>query len=180
RTVLDSARIDGLPVVLIGLSLGGTSAARYAQRYPGDIAALVLAAPILGTWPTVDLLGEDTLPDLAVDPDLLSRDPAVAEAWRADPLVFHGAYPRPTLTAIDEALRTIDFDHPLGDDLPGLWLHGEDDQLAPEAETRTGMDRIRGLNFTEHIYPGARHEVWHDLNAAEVRADLLKFLDRIG
>ncbi|HEX3787059.1 MAG TPA: alpha/beta fold hydrolase [Pseudonocardiaceae bacterium] len=167
-----------LPIVLIGHSIGGTVATRLAQRYPTALTALVLAGPLLGTWPGVDLLDQDPLPALAVDPDLLSRDPAAVAAFRADPLVWHGPFAHGTLAALDEMLRTIDFDHPLGDDLPGLWLHGMDDEIAPEAETRTGMDRIRGLRFEEHIYPGARHDVFHETNVDQVRTDLIDFLNR--
>jgi alpha-beta hydrolase superfamily lysophospholipase len=167
---------DDAPIVLIGLGLGGAVAVRHAQRYPGVATALVLAGPVLGGWPGVDLLAEDPLPGPAVDPDLLSRDPAVAAAFRADPLVWHAPYPRDTLEAIDEVLRTIDFDHPLGDELPALWLHGEEDEIAPAAETRTGMDRVRGLRFAERLYPGARHDLFHETNAAEVLADTLDFL----
>lgn len=170
---------SGQPIVLFGLGLGGTVVVRHAQRYPGVATALVLAGPVLGSWPGIDPLADDPLPNPAVDPDLLSRDPAVATAFRADPLVWHQAYPRPTLESIDEALRTIDFDHPLGDELPALWLHGAEDELAPVAETRTGMDRVRGLRFDERIYPGARHDLFHETNAAEVLDDLLAFLDRV-
>src|SRR5438270_12791660 len=63
---------DGVPTVLIGLGLGGTVVVRHAQRYPDATAALVLAGPVLGSWPGTDLLAEDPVPGPAVDPDLLS------------------------------------------------------------------------------------------------------------
>ena len=174
--VLSRAGKENLPIVLIGCSLGGAIVTRHAQRHPGAATALVLAGPVLGTWPGIDLLAEDPLPTPAIDPAQLTRDPAAAAAFGADPLVWHGPFPRPTLEAIDEALRTIDFDHPLGDELPALWLHGDDDRIAPVADTRTGMDRVRGLRFVEHIYPGARHDLFHETNTAEVLADLLAFV----
>ena len=40
----------GLPVVLVGHSMGGLIAARYAQRYGDTLAALVLSGPLVGTW----------------------------------------------------------------------------------------------------------------------------------
>ena len=167
-----------LPTVLIGHSMGGMIAARYAQRFPADLAALVLSGPLLGSWPGLDLLELDELPDEPIAPAVLSRDESVGAAYAADPLVWHGPLARQTLLAIDECLHTIDFDHPLGDDLPALWLHGEDDQLVPMVETRTGMDRIRGLRFEEAIYPGARHEVFNETNSAQVLADLTDFVHR--
>ena len=41
----------GLPVVLIGHSMGGLVATRYVQRHGAGIAALVLSAPIIGGNP---------------------------------------------------------------------------------------------------------------------------------
>ncbi|HWE89243.1 MAG TPA: alpha/beta fold hydrolase [Pseudonocardiaceae bacterium] len=180
HAVIERASDDhsGLPVVLIGVGMGGTVAARYAQRYPDRLAALVLAAPILGVWPMLDLLADNEIPEVSIDPAALSRDQAACADYTEDPLVWHGPFRRATLEAFDKCLRTIDFDHPLGDELPGLWLHGDADALVPEADARTGMDRIRGLRFEEHHYPGARHDLFHETNAAEVLADLLSFVRR--
>lgn len=180
HAVIKQAMADhpGLPVVLIGVGMGGTIAARYAQRYPGRLAALVLVAPILGVWPMLDLLADDDLTQVAIDPATLSRDPSACADYAADPMVWHGPLRRETLKAFDKCLRTIDFDHPLGDELPGLWLHGECDELVSEADARTGMDRIRGLRFAEQQYPGARHDLFHETNSAEVLADLISFVRR--
>jgi alpha-beta hydrolase superfamily lysophospholipase len=52
-----------LPVVLIGHSMGGLIAARYAQRYGSGLAALVLSGPVLGKWtPVISLLELDETP----------------------------------------------------------------------------------------------------------------------
>jgi alpha-beta hydrolase superfamily lysophospholipase len=39
-----------LPVVLLGHSMGGLIAGRYAQRYGDTLAALVLSSPLVGRW----------------------------------------------------------------------------------------------------------------------------------
>ncbi|GAA3308737.1 hypothetical protein GCM10020295_71550 [Streptomyces cinereospinus] len=41
-----------VPLALIGHSMGGLVAARYAQRHGGALAALVLSGPVIGTWDT--------------------------------------------------------------------------------------------------------------------------------
>ena len=181
RSVVVQGRADNpdLPLVLIGHSLGGMIAVRYAQRYPGDLAALVLSAPILGTWRGLDMLTHERIPDHPIDPGALSRDPAVGARYLADPLSWHGPFKRPTLLAIERCLDTINFDHPLGDLLPALWLHGEDDEFVPPADTRTGMDRVRGLNFDEVAYPGARHELFNETNSDEVLNDLISFVQQV-
>ncbi|MGH3630430.1 MAG: lysophospholipase [Sciscionella sp.] len=169
----------GIPLVLIGHSMGGMIAARYAQRFPDSLDALVLSGPVLGNWAPIDLLEHEVIPATPIDPAALSRDPAVGAAYQADPLVWHGPFKRATLRAFDECLQTIAFDHPLGDELPALWLHGAEDEFVPVADTRAGMDRIRGLGFVERLYPGARHEVFNETNATDVIADLLAFVAEV-
>lgn len=41
------------------------------------------------------------------------------------------------------------------------------------------MERLSGGELTECVYPGARHEVFHETNRAEVFADLIRFLDGV-
>src|SRR5204862_6661457 len=47
--VADAARVEhpGLPVVLIGHSMGGLIATRFAQRYGDELAALVISSPAI-------------------------------------------------------------------------------------------------------------------------------------
>ncbi|RKT52381.1 alpha/beta fold hydrolase [Saccharothrix australiensis] len=170
-----SAAAD-LPVVLIGHSLGGLVATRYAQAHP--VAALVLSAPVLGTWQGLDALSLDEIPDTPIDPDVLSRDPEVGRRYAADPLVWHGPFKRATLEAVERALDDANYG-PTLEDLPTLWLHGDADELVPLADTRTGTDRIRGLLFEERVYPGARHEVFNETNRDEVLSDVVSFVRRV-
>ncbi|GAA2338001.1 alpha/beta hydrolase [Saccharopolyspora halophila] len=171
-----AAEHPDLPIVLIGHSMGGMLAARYAQHHQRHLAAIVLSGPVLGTWHVLDLLEHDEIPDTPIDPATLSRDPEVGADYLADPLVWHGPFRRATLRAIDDCLLAINEGPSL--ERPTLWIHGEDDELVPEADTRTGIDRIRGHDFHEHIYPGARHELFNETNKAEVIADVLNFTGR--
>jgi len=178
HTVEDRARTDhpGLPVVLIGHSMGGMIAARYAQRYGSGLTALVLSGPVLGRWSPVEvLLGLAEIPDSPIDIATLSRDLSVGEAYAADPLVWHGPFKRPTVEALDRCLRAIAAGGRLGG-LPTLWVHGEADELVPLAGTRAGIEEIRGEDLSEIIYPGARHEVFNETNKDEVLADVTRFV----
>ena len=166
----------GLPVVLLGHSMGGLIAARYAQRYGGSLAALVLASPVVGRWSAAeDLLGLEVIPDTPLDPTTLSRDPAVGERYSADPLVWHGPFKRATLEAIRRAVESIANGPTLGD-LPLLWIHGEDDQLVPIEGARTGVEHLRGSRFVAKTYPESRHELFNELNSDEVIADVTDFI----
>lgn len=164
-----------LPTVLIGHSVGGLIAARYAQVHGHELAALVLSAPVLGAWQGLDLLALEEIPDAPIDPELLSRDAEVATAYAADPLVWHGGIGREALEALERAVDVVGDGGPLGE-LPTLWLHGDDDQVVPVADTRAGTDRIRGMGFRERVYAGARHEVFNEVNRDEVLGDVVGFV----
>lgn len=169
----------GVPVVLIGHSMGGLISARYAQRYGDELAALVLSGPVIGAWELPGmLLALDEIPDTPISPASLSRDPAVGAAYLADPLVWHGPMKRPTVEAFARTLETVAKGGDVGR-LPLLWLHGDDDRLVPPDGSRVGVERLGGGSLTERIYPGARHEVFNETNRAEVFADLTRFLDSV-
>lgn len=169
----------GLPLVLLGHSMGGLIATRYAQRHEGDLDALVLSGPAIGGAPELEmLLSLDPIPDVPIDPAVLSRDEAVGRAYAEDPLVYHGPFKRATLQALVTAVKAV-ADGPGLNDLPTLWIHGEEDQLVPLVATRTAIEHIRGSDFTERIYPGARHEVFNETNSDEVLDDVAAFLHRV-
>lgn len=168
-----------LPLVLVGHSMGGMIAARYAQTYPAELTGLVLSGPVLGRWGTVtELLSVDEIPDTPLDTETLSRDPQVGADYAADELVWHGPFKRPLLQAIDTELGRINATGNLGD-LPLLWLHGSDDRLVPLSDTVTGIERLAGNDVAARIFPGARHEVFNETNHREVLNEVVGFADRV-
>ncbi|HEV2785918.1 MAG TPA: alpha/beta fold hydrolase, partial [Solirubrobacteraceae bacterium] len=180
HAVADRARAarPGLPVVLLGHSMGGLIATRFAQKHGEELAALVLSGPAIGGSPELELLLTlDPIPEVPIDPAILSRDASVGEAYMDDPLVYHGGFKRSTLQALVTAVQAVAAGPPLGD-LPTLWIHGEEDQLVPLAATRDAIERIRGSRFEEHVYPGARHEVFNETNQDEVLDDVVAFVQR--
>ncbi|MBD0419040.1 alpha/beta hydrolase [Streptomyces sp. TRM S81-3] len=168
-----------LPVVMIGHSMGGLIAARYAQRHQDGLTALVLSGPVIGDWELPRrLLALDEIPDTPISPAALSRDPAVGAAYAADPLVWHGPMKRPTVEAFVRTLETVAKSGDVGS-LPVLWIHGDDDRLVALAGSRPGVEQLAGTGLTERIHPGARHEVFNETNKAEVFADVTRFLDGV-
>jgi alpha-beta hydrolase superfamily lysophospholipase len=176
--VADATRAEhpGLPVALIGHSMGGLIATRYAQRFGDELSALVLSGPVIGGNPAFEqLLTMDPIPEIPIDPAILSRDPDVGEAYAADELVYHGPFQRTTLEQLFAAIGRV-AEGPSFGDLPTLWIHGSEDQLVPIEATRPAIDRVRGSNLQERIYEGARHEVFNETNRDEVLDDVVAFL----
>jgi alpha-beta hydrolase superfamily lysophospholipase len=71
HTVVGQAKAanPGLPVAMIGHSMSGMIAARYAQLHPGELAALVLSGPVIGTLKGITaLLGMEIIPSDPIPP----------------------------------------------------------------------------------------------------------------
>ncbi|MDE3720492.1 lysophospholipase [Nocardiopsis sp. N85] len=167
-----------LPLILIGHSMGGLIASRYAQTHPEAPTALVLSGPVLGRWEALEALAAaEEIPDVPIDPATLSRDPAVGEAYVADELVWHGPFKRTTVNAmLTEVERGVEAGPLVGP--PLLWVHGSDDRLVPISGTARGIEAIRGEDFTARIFPGARHEVFNETNRDEVIGEVVRFAHR--
>jgi alpha-beta hydrolase superfamily lysophospholipase len=167
----------GIPVVLIGHSMGGIIAARYAQQHGGELAALVLSGPAIGGNPGFEmLLSMDPIPEIPIDPETLSRDPAVGAAYAADELVYHGAFKRETLEAMFASIGAIAAGPRF--EMPTLWIHGEEDALAPLEVTRAAFGKVAGDDAEFRVYDGARHEIFNETNQDEVLGDVTAFVDR--
>jgi alpha-beta hydrolase superfamily lysophospholipase len=178
RTVVQDARGD-LPVVMVGHSMGGLIATRYAQRHGDDLAGLVLSGPAIGLGPVIEgWLAAPELPSDPIDVAVLSRDPAVGEAYAADPLVWHGGWKRPTLQAFAAADRAI-AEGPAFGDLPLLYVHGADDQLVPVQLARPVVERLAGPGSELHVLEGARHEVLNELGKEQTIELIAGFAERV-
>lgn len=168
----------GLPVALIGHSMGGLIGARYLQRYGDSLATAVLSGPLIGASTVAHaLLTLDAMPEDPLDVSVLSRDDAVGQAYAADPLVWHGPFKRPTVQAMARAADAVQSGPALGR-LPLLWIHGVDDQLVAVENSRSGVEHLRGEVFEQRLYDGARHEVFNETNRDEVLVDVVDFLNR--
>jgi alpha-beta hydrolase superfamily lysophospholipase len=178
RAVVEDARGD-LPVVMVGHSMGGLIATRYAQRHREDLAGLVLSGPAVGLGPVIEgWLAAPAPPSDPIDVAVLSRDPAVGEAYAADPLVWHGGWKRPTLESFVAADKAIAAGPGFGD-LPLLFIHGADDQLVPLPLARPVVERLAGPDSEFVVIEGARHEVFNELDKDETIGRVAAFAERV-
>jgi alpha-beta hydrolase superfamily lysophospholipase len=170
----------GLPLVLVGHSMGGLLAARFAQRWPTEVAGVAFCGAVLGDWQWArDVLSEPELPHIPFEPLALSRDPEVGAAYAADPLVYHGQYKRGLLEAEVAALDA--FQRDIGRlVMPVLFLHGTDDPFVPWRRSLQAVRDLSTKDVTVHLIAGGRHEVLNEINRDEVIGYLTDWAERFG
>ncbi len=176
----------GAPVFVYGHSLGALIAALWLVREPAPpVAGAVLSAIGLHSAlreqaakvRAARVLGR-VLPKARVrsgiDPATLSRDPAVAEAYREDKLVHDTAslgFGLDALEAIDEiaagAPRLT---------VPLLVIHGGEDQVAYASGARE-LAALAPSVTTLHVYDGLFHEIHHEPERDRVLGDVLAWID---
>ena len=177
--VAERARAEhpDLPVVLIGHSMGGLIATRYAQRHGDELAALVLSGPAIGGNPDIEaLLGWTRSPRCPIDPTCSRATRTSARPTRRT---------SSSTTARSSARRwRRSRGGPRGrrgpdvGALPALWIHGEADPLAPVGGTAR-RPSASAARAQQKVYPGARHEIFNETNRDEVIGDVVAFVGRV-
>ncbi|HSJ90613.1 MAG TPA: lysophospholipase [Ilumatobacter sp.] len=175
----------GLPLVLLGHSMGGNIAMGYTLGNQDGIAALVLSGPALkigDDFSPIQLKALGLISKVApglrpqgLSADAISRDPAVVAAYRDDPLVFTGKVSAGLGAALIGAMRSFP-DRYAQLRLPVLVLHGTDDQLADVAGSRELEAKAVNADLTVHYYHGLYHEVFNEPEQDRVLADLTSWL----
>lgn len=178
----------GLPLVLMGHSMGGAIATTYALEHPGELQGLVLSGAALRLGPEVSpslvkitrKLGRKH-PDwrvLKLKPKWFSRDPAVvADVSGADPLVDTRKIPASTAAALIDGIERIQADmEKLA--VPVLILHGGADRITPPEGSRDLFRRAGVADKQLEIYPDDYHDLLHEPRHEAVIADITAWLVR--
>lgn len=169
-----------LPVVMVGHSMGGLLAVRYAQRHAGELAGLVLSAPAVGLGPFLEsVLALPAIPEAGFDGSLLSRDSSVGDEYQKDPLVWHGPWQRATLEAALAADRAVAVGPGLAT-LPLLYLHGSDDRICSADAARPVIERLAGPDSEFRILPDHRHELFNEVGREALYARVADFAERVA
>lgn len=181
---LVTARHPGLPIFLLGHSMGGQIALAYALDHGAGLSGLVLSAPALASnavpkpaVPVLRLLARvaPTLRPAGIDATRISKDPAVVAAYQADPLVHHG---NPTLGLSAALFGAFDVLPGRAADLrlPVLLQHGTLDELTDPAGSRTLELTCGSPDLTVRWYEGLWHEIYHEPERAAPLGDLRDWL----
>ncbi len=190
-TRLARTREGGLPLILLGHSMGSFAAQQYVLDYSAMIAALVLSGSA-----AVDKLAIDPSQDADLtafnrdfEPartqhDWLSRDAAAVDAYEADPLCGFGINKTAMATMVASAIRLID---PaalaqIRKDLPIYIFAGDKDPINHDLEWLKPLaERYRAAgiaNVSEKYYSGGRHEMLNETNRDEVMRDLGSWIQK--
>lgn len=179
----DFAQGFDTPPLLLGHSMGGLFAARFATARAAPISGLILSSPALAiplSAPQKLLLRmmSAIAPGVAVTNGLperyLSHDAAVIDAYRNDPLV----HAKITSRLLRGMLASVDFaqQHAQELEVPTLLLVAGDDRLVDARGSDAFFARLRPGIGTLHRYPGLYHEIFNETDAAKVFADLRDWL----
>jgi alpha-beta hydrolase superfamily lysophospholipase len=179
----------GVPVFMMGHSMGGLIAVRYALAHQDRLAGLILSATLaqLDAVPKpLELVGRalsviaPRAPLIAIDHTLVSRDPDVVKDYRSDPLVHHGKVPARTAVQLADAVAR--FPSTVGSiTVPTLILYGTADALCPPAGSVMLGDRIGAADKTITAYEGLFHEILNEPERETVLDDVAAWLAaRVG
>ncbi|MGH3813879.1 MAG: lysophospholipase [Pseudonocardiaceae bacterium] len=180
-------RHPGLPVFMVGHSVGGLISLQYATE-PGTLLdGVVLSAPavqvMVGSALQRRLAGvlSALVPDLpvaALDADQkISRDPEVIRAYREDPLVYRGRIKARTGAEILLTMEGLPARLPQLS-MPLLILHGTDDLICSPAGSTMVHDLVSSPDKTVRRYRDLYHEVFNEPERDEVLTDLVHWLEQ--
>lgn len=197
----------GIPLVLLGHSMGSFLARDYITRYPGEPDALILsgtgwyppglcrAARMMAGLakpdkpaPQIDKIGfsgnNKPFQPARTSFDWLSRNNAEVDKYIADPrcgFVFTGRAYYDLFTGLLGLTRLAELEH-VPADMPICFISGDSDpvgQMSKGVLTVAEQFRSAGLkDVTVKLYHNARHEIFNEMNRDEVIADLSAWLEQ--
>jgi len=174
---------------LLGHSNGGLIALRFALAHAPLLKGLILSDPLLQLSkpvPALKLLAGRLIARFAprhsmpndLEPAELTQDPAMMEAYLADPIIFHvvsvGWFAQMEKASADARARGKELSLPL------LLLLGGADPVCSGPASRAFFKSAASKDKALQTYEGFRHEIFNELGRERVLADLSAWLDRHG
>ena len=193
RVFLDRVRGETeAPIVLAGHSMGGAVSLICTGKYgqSGERPeGLILSAPALRLAVEVGFVMRALVallagiaPRLKAAPgvaDLVSRDPAVVEEYKNDPLVYTEGTKIGMARLLMRAEEEV-FPHISGIDLPVLIIQGREDKIIDTESSRIVYETVASRDKNLKYYDGLYHEIFNEPEREEVFADAARWLEERG
>ncbi len=180
------AKNPGLPVVLIGHSLGGLIALAYAAQHGEKLAAVAASAPALELVqkiPALKIRLAEILSRIApathlpngVIPGFLSHDPEVVNEYENDPLVFSVITARAAVALRETLAHSASYAARIT--IPCLILQGEADPICSAQASQQFASHCRQAVYRG--YPGLFHEIFNETGRQAVFNELTLWINQI-
>jgi len=171
----------GLPVFMLGHSMGGFITAAYGVKYPGKLKGQVLSGaavtllPLFEAFKEIDFEKEPRVKVPNALSDLICRDKAVVTAYDDDPLVLKETCQKLLGEVFINGANWLvgklsEYAYPC------LILHGEDDQIVTPEASRYMAGHIASTDKVLKMYPGFYHEILNEFGREEVVADITEWI----
>jgi len=183
----------GLPLILMGHSMGSFAAQQFAIDHSREIDGLILSgsgaldglAKVAAAAPAGTNILNAAFEPSRTPCDWLSRDPAVVDAFLADPLCFPQLQPSSFASFLAAAPRLADANslRTIRASLPIYLFSGSEDPVGQQLSgVEVLMQRYRNArvcNLSHDFYPGGRHEMLNEINRSEVIERLLGWISAL-
>ncbi len=161
----------GLPILLLGHSMGGLIAMRYALEYAEDLKGLILSAPALVPAVTVpgwkkilgrmfSMIAPRITMNNELDPADISSDPDVVQAYRDDPLVHDMVSARWYTEYVDTAEYCLS--RPAELEMPLLVIHGMLDKMVSPEGSKIVYENAGSRDREIFLFDGLFHETMNE------------------
>ncbi|MDI9565648.1 MAG: alpha/beta hydrolase [Chloroflexota bacterium] len=174
------------PVFLLGHSMGGLISSYYLLDHSEDFRGAVISAPsvlvpdfVTGFTVFAGKLLSILAPKMGLielDPNGVSRDPEVVQAYVNDPLVFHGkttarlsAETLQAMMRVSEEVSRIT--------VPLIILHGLADTLVNPNASQMLYDRASSEDKSIKLYDALYHEVFNEPEHEQVLGEVSAWLE---
>uniref|UniRef100_A0A8C6YZN2 Monoglyceride lipase n=1 Tax=Nothoprocta perdicaria TaxID=30464 RepID=A0A8C6YZN2_NOTPE len=133
----------GLPILILGHSMGGAISILTASERPSEFSGMLLISPLVVASPEV-------------------ATPIKVRSYTADPLVYHGGMKISFVIQLMNAIARIERALPKLT-LPILVLHGSSDKLCDIKGSYFLMDTVQSQDKTLKVYEEAYHALHKEL-----------------
>uniref|UniRef100_A0A8C9FN60 Monoglyceride lipase n=1 Tax=Pavo cristatus TaxID=9049 RepID=A0A8C9FN60_PAVCR len=148
----------GLPILILGHSMGGAISILTASERPSDFSGMLLISPLVVASPEVA-----TPIKVRAHVNLKSPlSPCQMESYTSDPLVYHGGMKVSFVIQLMNAITRIERALPKLT-LPILVLHGSSDKLCDIKGSYLLMETVQSQDKTLKVYEEAYHALHKEL-----------------